>query len=318
MSKEKNTSADNNDPNGKPIRKKSKFLRRILRIFAWFLAVLLIMLALLVIFRDTIIKNTVTGVGSWLTGVDIAMENFETSLTRGELKINNLKIANPAGYDKSHMFELSSFYVNIDLPSLFTDKIIVEEIDVNGMNLVAEFKRNGKFNAVEITENIQNKIPAPAEADAKTVDKEAVAEEDNDNSGDTPSSAPEPAQKTVAIHRIDVSNSSATVYDDRVGIPVSVPLVYSSIDLQLSASGEALVTQLHNLALQLQYACSGVANAGELVVDTGKQLLDTTGDAGKKIINTTGDAGKILLDSTTDAGRQITESGKKLLDAFKF
>ena len=77
----------------------------------------------------------------------------------------------------------------------------------------------------------------------------------------------------------------------------------------------------------LEYACSGVANAGELVLDTGKllinstgdagkQLLDTTGDVGKKLLDTTGDAGKKLIDTTGDAGKQLHKSGKKLLDAF--
>lgn len=317
MNDEKNNIDSNGDPNNKPMKKKSKFLRRVLRFFAWVFAIILILAVLLVIFRDTIIKNTVTGVGSWLTGVEISLENFETSLSRGELKINNLQIANPNGYDKSHLLQLDSFYLNIDVPSLLTDNIVIEEIDVNGMRLIAEFKRNGKFNAVELTENIQQKVPAPAEADPETVDKEAVAEEENVND-DNDSQEPAARRKNVSIRQIDVSNSNATVYDDRVGIPVTVPLVYSSAELNLAPTGKSLVLQLHDLALQLQYACSGVANAGELVVDTGKQLINTTGDAGKQLIDTTGDAGKKLLDSTTDAGKQLTESGKKLLDAFKF
>ena len=301
---------ENGENTAKPEKKKSKLMRRILRVIAWIFAVILLLLAILIVFRDTIIKNSITGVGSWLTGVEIKLEDFETSLAEGDVKITNLKIANPKGYDKSHLVALGSFYLNIDLPSLLTNNIVIEEIDVNGLQLTAEFNRNGKFNAVEIVENIQNKVPAPAGDDGTAGDNEAVAENTPDDNNDA---APAP-QKNISIEIIDVSNSNATIYDDRVGIPVSVPLVYSNTDLQLAESGEDLLAQLHDLALQLQNACSGVANAGELVMDTGKQLIDSTTDAGKQLT----DSGKKLIDSTTDAGKQLTESGKKLLDVFKF
>ena len=254
MEKVSDNIPENNDTQAKPEKKKSKLLRRILRVTAWIFAVILLLLAILVVFRDTVIKNSITGVGSWLTGVEITLEDFETSLSEGDVKITNLKIANPKGYGKSHLVELGSFYLNIDLPSLLTDNIVIEEIDVNGLQLVAEFNRNGKFNAVELVENIQKKVPAPA--DSQTADSKDDAES---NPADEDNAEPAP-QKNVSIQIIDVSNSSATIYDDRVGIPVSVPLVYSNTDLQLAESGEALLAQLHDWALQLQNACSGVSN----------------------------------------------------------
>ncbi|MCI5778695.1 MAG: AsmA family protein [Lentisphaeria bacterium] len=287
-------------------KRNGKWLRVTLRILTWTVAVLAALLILALIFRDMLIKGAVTGIGSWLTGTDITLEKFETSLVEGDVRIVNLKIANPNGYEKPYLLELDSFYLNLDVPTLLGNPLVIEEIEVSGLRVVGEFRSGGKFNAVELMENLQKKVPASEvrETAPETIDPEAVREAPESRSDDA---ADEPPPRTISIKMISIGNSSATVYDDRVGIPVVVPLAYSSSALQFEESRESIIVLLNNLALQMQKTCSGVANAGELVTDAGKQLLDSTGKAGKQ-----------LLDSTGKAGKQLTESGKKLIEVFKF
>ena len=294
-----------------------KWLHVTLRILAWTVAVLVALLILALIFRDILIKGAVTGIGSWLTGTNITLEKFETSLVEGDVRIVNLKIANPNGYEKPYLLELGSFYLNLDMPTLLADPLVIEEIEVNGLRVVGEFRKGGKFNAVELMENLQKKVPASEvrETAPETIDPEAVRE--------TPASRDdaaedEPPRRIISIKMISIGNSSATVYDDRVGIPVVMPLAYSSSGLQFAESRESVIVLLNNLALQMQKTCSGVANAGELVTDAGKQLLDSTGSVGKQLLDSTGSVGKQLLDSTGKAGKKLTESSKKLIEVFKF
>ena len=303
-----------------------KLVKGIIRGIAAVFILLLLLIIILLTCRDTIIHNVITKGGSLITGVEISLDKFETSLTDGELKILNLKIANPKNYDKQYLLELDSLFFSLDLNSLGSDEIIINEIDINGLRAVAEFNRIGKFNIVELTENIQQKFasseneptsaPANESATSSLPEAEQVVEEES-------------PQKSVVINKLTVSNSNAIICDDRVGIPVSMPLVYASNDLMFKQTGKSIVETLNDFAKDMEKSCSGVANAGELVLDTGKQLLDTTGNAGKQLLDSTGNASKQLLDSTGNtskqlldstgnAGKQLSESGKKLLDAFKF
>ena len=289
--------------------KKRKFWRRLLKTAAitlgCMLSVLLILIIILVSFRDRIIKTVITQGGSWATGLEITMDKFETSLTDGELIIVNLKITNPAQFEKPYLLELDSFFISLDINSLNQDEIVVKSIEVDGLKAVAEFNDSGKFNVVALAENLEQKFP-PAENEPEPSEKPA---------------------KSIIIESIAIRDSNAIVYDDRIGIPTFVPLVYNSNNLSFETSNESLIQAFDSFASSLEYACSGVANAGELVLDTGKllinstgdagkKLIDTTGDAGKKLLDTTGDAGKKLIDTTGDAGKQLHKSGKKLLDAF--
>ena len=268
-------------------KKLKKRIRKILKIFAWFAAVILALMILLLCLRDSIIKSCITGIGSWLISSEIKLEKFETSLLDGEVKMINLQIANPQGYAMPHLLNMESFYLKLNPASLFTDSINIENIDVSGLTVVGEFDKNGKFNATELVQNIKNKFPGSANAKS-------------DSSGDPAGPPADEAKKTVQIGNILLNDSNAVITDDRVEIPVQIPLYFSSSSLSLDITDGNLLERLEYLAGQMQYSCTGVANAGELVIDTGKQIINNTGDAGKKLLDNTGSTGKQILNKATD------------------
>ena len=300
---DKNTKTE---PEKKPKKKAKKIIRNVLKIFAWTAAIIAALLIVLLCFRDSIIKSCVTGIGSWVTSSEITLENFETSLLNGEVKIINLQIANPKGYAKPHLLSLESFYLKINVASLFSDTINVETVDVSGLHVVGEFNTKGKFNAVELVQNIKNKFPesTPPESESEETTPTETAPETENNDA---------KQKNVAVDNISVNNSSATITDDRVGIPVQIPLYFSSTDLSLEITDGNLLEQLDTLAKQLEYSCTGIANAGELVIDTGKQIINSAGDTGKKL----SDTGKKLLDDSGNAGKQILNKAVDLFNVKK-
>ena len=253
-------------PSEKPAEKESKKKRsriaKVARVIGWVLLSLLALIVLLVIFRDFVITKAVTGVGGWLTGTEITIGKFETSLSEGDVRITDLRISNPGKYDRPNLLELDSFYLNIGLKSLFTDTILIEEIDVNGLRLTCEFNGNGRFNLVHLTDNIQEKVPPD----------------------DKPKEEPK-NPKTVSIDTINVSNSSVTVRDDRIGVSVPLPLVLSLSQTSFKETGESVISLLADWARFMQDKCSGVANAKELFTDAGKKIWDSTGDAGKKVVD---------------------------------
>ena len=84
---------------------------------------------------------------------------------------------------------------------------------------------------------------------------------------------------------INVSSSSLTIYDDRVMVPVPLPLVYSQSQASFSDTGEDIIVLLADGARWMQDKCSGVANAKDLVIDGGKKVWDATSNGGKKLVD---------------------------------
>ena len=141
--KEKNSPAVNEEQ--KSVKKSSSIGKKILKITAWTLGSLFAVILLLVIFRDPVIKFGVTSIGSWITGVDISLEDLDTSLFKGSASIKGLRVGNPAGFDEPDMLVLENFNADIDISSLFTKEIVIEDLTVKGLVVTAEFHSDRKF-----------------------------------------------------------------------------------------------------------------------------------------------------------------------------
>ena len=85
------------------------------------------------------------------------------------VRIKNMKIHNPAGYDSPYAFELGHFYVDVKMLSLASPKIEIADIIIQDMHATLEMKL-GTNNL----QDISNNLPKPAEKNGS----EEVAKED--------------------------------------------------------------------------------------------------------------------------------------------
>ena len=79
--KSKSAAKENADNTGKK-KSGSSVAKRILKITAWVFGVIFAILLLVLIFRDSLIKFGVTKVGSWIAGVEIRIDLFDTSFSK--------------------------------------------------------------------------------------------------------------------------------------------------------------------------------------------------------------------------------------------
>ena len=124
----------------------------ILKIFLWFSGILLSLILLILIFIDPILRFSVTKIGSMVTGLEISVGNIELSLIQGNFKMANLKVSNPDGFGAPEMLNLGSFYIAWDNNSLFTDEIIVKNIEVRNLHINAQVNQSGKLNFLAVAE----------------------------------------------------------------------------------------------------------------------------------------------------------------------
>ena len=295
--KEKNLQNDSADKKGRSSKKKTTLAKKILKITGFTFAGIFAVLLLLVIFRDPIIKFGVTSIGSWVTGVEITLDEVDTSLTKGSATIKGLRVANPQGYERPHMLELEEFHADIDLSSLSTKEIVIEDIRINNLNFTAEFNKNGSFNVTELTGNLKKRFP-PKEEDEE--------EPEEEKKSDT----------ALLFKNIDVKVKLTLVHDFSHAT-LSMPVSYSKQNLRIAPEEESptFVERLDEVAKHFESFCQACFNAGKFVITAGaeagemlKEAFSSGVDEGKKVI----DGGKKVLDNSLDRGKNLLDSATRI------
>ncbi|VAW00033.1 hypothetical protein MNBD_ALPHA01-2320 [hydrothermal vent metagenome] len=126
----------------------------------FFIAVLLVLLIVigLVVYgasqSGTIIREAVLEYAPKATGADVSLDKVNVSLLGGSAGLSNLTVGNPKGFKSDHAFKLGNMDVKIDLGSLTGDIIRIEEIRVDGADLIYEIGTKGN-NISRIQKNIE-------------------------------------------------------------------------------------------------------------------------------------------------------------------
>ena len=80
---------------------------------------------------ESSVKKLVHKYGSQVTGTDVKLEGFDISIKNGEGKIKKITVANPDGYKKPYLLSLDGITVKVNIKSLTTDTIVIEQINID-------------------------------------------------------------------------------------------------------------------------------------------------------------------------------------------
>ena len=92
------------------------------------------------LFGGRALKLGIEKVGTDTLKVDVTVEKVSFSVTGGWLKLKGLKVANPEGYEYENLLELGSGEVEMNIKSLLSDKIVIENIKLDTVAVVIEQK----------------------------------------------------------------------------------------------------------------------------------------------------------------------------------
>jgi hypothetical protein len=163
-------------PKGKSGKKK------LLKIGLISLAVILSLLIGLSVSLGFIIKGAVNHVLPTITGTPSSMDSCYLNLLTGTLSIKNFVIGNPEGYETPHAFKLGEVYVDIALTSLMSDKIVIQDITVDNMEVSFEAKLT-ETNIGVIKDNIDKLSKEEDKAEGKPDKDEGSTEPEEDSGG---------------------------------------------------------------------------------------------------------------------------------------
>lgn len=190
------------------------------------------------------IKSGVETYGPRVTQTPVTLDSVRISVFSGSGSLKELKVGNPEGYKSENIFALGQIDLKVDTSTVFSDKIIIDEIIIKKPEISYE-KKLTTSNLKKLLENIE------------------------EFTGPSSGSEPDPAadegpKKQVVIRKLLIEEGTIYVGALGIGQTVALPRIEMS-DIGESGDNVTMVEAI-NLILGkvLQSIGPAIANAGEL------------------------------------------------------
>ncbi|MBN2104651.1 AsmA family protein [bacterium] len=211
-------------------------------------------LAYLLTNLNFLVKYAIEKYGSQATQTAVRVKGVHISLKEGAAGIEGLTVANPAGFNAKHAFSLGEIGVDIDLHSLRSETIGIDEIVIRAPEIFVEVNQDNKNNLKELMKN----LPA--------------GDQKQSSSGKT-----EKAEKESQLFIRRILFEKARLYADIIPLNKTYDLKMRSIEMRnLRGTPAQIATQvilkLSNQALA-EVKRKGVDQAAEKVRDYTKSQL---------------------------------------------
>lgn len=248
------------------------------------LAVLAVMIFLLLLTLDYSIAKTVRIVGTAATGTEVKLDSFRLWLLRGKASINKLSVANPQGYHNPEAFSMTDMTFALNVPSLLSDKIEIEEIVIDGLVI------NYEPSIAKLTTNL-NEIKANVDKFSKTSEKveekEATPKETRE--------VPKGAAKKVVIRKFVLRNAKFIISSADLKAGGAIPL--PSLELKnLGEEGESIGEVIAEIYGKIIFFALDTATKSGLANIDLSGALDSAGKTGGQLIDSAGKNSGELID----------------------
>ncbi len=117
--------------------------------------VIIAIIAVLFFSVNSIIKHGVETVGPLALGTEVKIKKVNISLFSGKGELKGIRIGNPKGFHTESSFELNKVRLALNVSSLFSGKIIIDEIYIDAPEITYEKAAKGD-NIKAILDNIND------------------------------------------------------------------------------------------------------------------------------------------------------------------
>lgn len=103
---------------------------------------------------DEIVKTAIETYGSEAIGTPVRVAEVNIRLESGEGGISGLRVANPAGFRATNIFELGMIRTKINTDTVMQDPIVIDEIVIRSPTVFYEINKAGVSNVDVLKKNI--------------------------------------------------------------------------------------------------------------------------------------------------------------------
>ena len=117
---------------------------------------------------DTIVANAIQKYGSQVTQTPVSVSSLSIDLKAGTAGIKQLSVGNPDGFSSPDIFTLGGISTKLDVASVRSDPIIIEEILIDKPDVFYEINKAGESNIKVLQSNIAQSTGGSGKAAADT------------------------------------------------------------------------------------------------------------------------------------------------------
>lgn len=191
-----------------------KFIKKLFKIIVWFVLIVLLLAVILYLCAGKIVQHFAPDFISKVTQTETTLGEVDISLLSGRVGLNNLTIGNPAGFKDKNALQLGNITVNFDPKSIFTDKIMISNVDISGVNVSTELNAAGKTNINELLNNVNKFVGEDQPAQPQKTQAKAKA----------PAQQPKEDDNSKAVVIKDLTIKDSSVRAGIAGQMMEVPL----------------------------------------------------------------------------------------------
>jgi hypothetical protein len=212
---------------------------------------------------DKIVAKVIEDTGTEVTQTAVRVGGVDLDLLNGKAGVSQLSVANPAGFPSPEIFSLGLVSVAIDVESVSSNPIIIDEIVVKQPRVAYELDKQGTSNLDVLKKNVQaysaaddNGSPGTSqeqESDGKGEEIRLIIKKLRFEGGElTASSALQPDKPVRAMlpafTMSDIGQSSGGATTDQIAKEVLNRLVRQAADVAKKAGADRLTDELQKQA----------------------------------------------------------------------
>jgi hypothetical protein len=174
-----------------------------------FLSIIFLFFDFLTYRINKIVKDVLVNKGKDFLCQQIILEDINTSVLGSSIKIKNIEIKNLEGFKDKNIIQIKNINIDFQLSSVFTNNIIVENINIEGSRLNYELLLDNK----EIKDNFSSLRKCEKLEDKKIQDKikNEKGQKDKNN-------------KSFIVKKLIINNTSLKVSSDILDINKEITL----------------------------------------------------------------------------------------------
>ncbi len=243
------------------------------KIVLFVIIVALIGIALIYFFGSGVlnkgIKLGVEKFGPQMTQTPVQLDAVDVSILSGNGTLTGLYVGNPDGYKSEHIFALGQIDIDLDPKSVFSDRIIINQIYIRKPEISYE-KTLLSSNLKELIENIENYSDSAEQPPKSPVKQDPAAQ-------DAPS-------KQVLIEQLIIEEGTIFVGLMGSGTTVALPRIEMH-HIGQDGNRQSMAALLEQVLRKvLQSIGPAIADADELISKNGKAILDSAGAQGESML----------------------------------
>ena len=268
--------------------------KKLITILAVILVLVLVAAVMVHFVGDRVLKAGIETAATKTLGVDVMVGDASFSVLGGTLDLGELVISNPPDYQHPNLLELGKAHVDVDVKSLLGDTVNIEQIKLDGVTMVVEQK--GLTNNLN---KVLGSIPAGTGEKGGKVKSEGkklhITNLEVVNVKVRVKLLPIPGRAdTVELNLapIRITNLGS---DNKLDTAVLTGKVLTAIAKGIAREGTDVLPK--ELTGQIK---STLTEQGELILETGKEVIEQSKDLGKDAIEKGKDIGRDAVDALRD------------------